>query len=1427
MTGMFFAGEVWGAPVINSLTLDGYNANSITLEQPVVTTADPPIISIVAYIGDATLTHTGGGIISGTFYEGPIDVTGGNYKFDSLTENTNYTILVVAQDSDGYSDTQVTQLTSRIPILNSLAVDSYTATSITLTQPTFSVTGLPGPVTVLAYIGEDGLITEAGGVIGGTIIEGGVDVSGGDYVFNTGINPNTNYRIYVVARNANNEYHVVSTTQLTSRVPVLDPLNILDFNRTEIQIAQPSFSVTGLPVPVSVLAYIGPVATITVDVLGNVSGNIGGAVDVSGSGHTFTGLTEDTDYRIIVVARNNNLPANEFDVVQIDQRTSFMYATIAADNGTLTVDGSQYYIPVNSYNITLTVTNNEDDWAAIDPVVINFGPKVFSINPTGVDNANLTYAADPGESVAYAIAGTHNSFTIILTYTLTTISGGSVADIPGAARTITANITGTRYGPRASNTINRNFGIATDGITSIDFIHTDPDNIPARTIRAGGEFFVSGTNYNFDIRVTANGHSWACVSNLTLTIPTLDGGDMIFSINPDGTPGSVTNNGQTVNYSYVAGNWNDFTIRFAYNPTAGSANLSSSSASRTITTETISALFPLINETSTRNITYGIATGIKSVTVNVNTGAGTTPINGQPYFVPSNTYQFSVEVLAYGHEFTHIDDVTLTIPGTPLTFSINPDSDGGTPDVTVTGITGVVIDATVSASLISRLTVFDGDLNCAQHFEVEFIYVPTWSNWTAGKVGVASRGITAEARSVLFATPLSSLPVNHTYGICTSAKILSLSQNLTAADGFINPWDDAFDITGRLVYNVAAATLADVITIDPLLVTEMRLGYRLNAGVYEDTAGVPINAAAISNNFTFNVPVSWFSQNLEADDGIGQYEWQMRGVFSGFDRYIVPETALTLICDKFQVVDVRFQNGGGLDNPPDYYRNIYTAGTQMQVEVRMQYQGAAVNTTQPLDVVASYTYNAFLRTTSLTIPAGGNTSNWVEIQNPSSTDVPPPDTLVFNNYQISSITEQAGGRYSGGTGQNAVGRIIQDATPPRIYWDHADPPGGGAGMFTPWVSTTSAVDTITLNWTPLGPDPEFDTYRIYYKPALSAAWSMIDVNTDPPATNPLGLIGTGTYTITGLQSITEYQYYLTAVDIFGNETLAANRAFGSINPDVVNYFDRVTTGAYGLDVRITDGITAYDNAALVVDNLNPLARPLFDSSIRFEVEIIGASQPGEINVIVANTTAAGFDNDSNDVFDLHPDIDNEVSAVYDLAAAPNGFYRIPISKVSSNKWGGNISSENLLISPGQDCKFILEVIQGGTPAYYGYDPNLNMDTTRFTFSIIDPPKVTPWPTRILNNVITSKNPVAYPAYYLTDDAYVTITAYDIKGRVVATLLDNALRRSGQNIREQGWRGTNKAGRKLGIGLYYIHIKAKRVSDGKTIINKFEKVVMAR
>jgi hypothetical protein len=196
-------------------------------------------------------------------------------------------------------------------------------------------------------------------------------------------------------------------------------------------------------------------------------------------------------------------------------------------------------------------------------------------------------------------------------------------------------------------------------------------------------------------------------------------------------------------------------------------------------------------------------------------------------------------------------------------------------------------------------------------------------------------------------------------------------------------------------------------------------------------------------------------------------------------------------------------------------------------------------------------------------------------------------------------------------------------------------------------------------------------------------------------------------------------------------------------------------------------------------------------------------------------------------------VDLIVGGVIDPALIENtDYYRIAATRTTSTGWVSYIPDTNPLITLGTDVRFILETVKSGVASYSDSDsdteaPPGNPNDLEYSFTVAMQPQFTPWPTRILNNVITNKNPLCYPAYYLTDDALVTITVYDIKGRAVVKLLDKAFRKGGQNIKEGGWNGDNKAGNKLGVGLYYVHIRAKRVSDGKVILNSFQKVVIAK
>ncbi|HPJ36627.1 MAG TPA: fibronectin type III domain-containing protein, partial [Spirochaetota bacterium] len=1106
-----------------------------------------------------------------------------------------------------------------------------------------------------------------------------------------------------------------------------------------------------------------------------------GPIDVSGSGYTFIGLTEDTNYRIIVIARNAN---NEYDVEQIDQRTAFLNVTLnAPPAGSVTVDGSEYYTAGNSYDLVLNVTNNEDAWASITQIQFNFGPKTIIINsPDGSDNTGLTYAADPGENVSYTITGVSNNFQITLTYALSAVAGGSAADIPGAARSISVDMTTARYGNKSSASFARTFGIVTDGIKTVVTAAATGTSVDL------AEYYLSPpSSYNFTVSGTANGHSWACLTDVRISIPRDGGADLLFSMNPtsaSGTSTDINGSGETASYTR-GGTYDNFSIVFAYAPTANTAALDTALGPHNVTGSATSAIIAGA-ESDVDNHTYGIATrGIITNTAAITTGADTTQI-GTPaanYFLPSRNYVFTASVTANGHSWACVTDVTLRIPvdavpANDILLSFNP-----------TGLGPVGVTAATGGG---SFTAVVGGLDY-NDFNVTFTYTP---DWTLTAAAVGGRNIRSTATSAFYAaTPVTSANVAHTYGICTSAKVI-IAQDGNAADGLVNPWDATFNVSGGIVYNIAAATIADLVTPDTDITVNPILVYSYNAGANTDTAVTDANSDSTLN---LAVPAAWFSGNGIANDGIGPYTWRVRTTIAGVNQVLVPDAALDVDCDKIEIIDMEFQSGGGYSaNAPVYNRNIYTAGTQVRVQTRMQY--GLGNTTVAANLTVSYNYGGGARTTTVTVPANGDWSGWVEIENPSSGEVPAGSTYSSTDYDV-SVATGAGGIF-GGVGQNVVGRIVQTAyVDPTILWDNADPPGVNTTPLTGFAAGTIGADTIEFTWTPIaanlaaaGNDADFYSYRVYYKPTASATWAMVDRTLYPAS---LGVIGTGTFTIINLEALTQYDYYITAIDVFGNETVLG----GTLS---------ATTLPFSSTETISDGIHSYGDSTYTAV---PGDRPVYDSAVRIEVNIVGASQPDSLNIIVASTAIGNLV--TGVVLDPGLTLDTD-------------YYRIETLKTSPNVWVGYISSENPLIVSGQDCKFIMEAVQGGTPIYYDHDSSdLDANDDVWTFSVVDPPKVKPWPTRVLNNVITDKNPRAYPAYYLTHDANVTIKAYDIKGRPVAILIDNAPRKSGQNIRERGWAGTNKAGRKLGVGLYYIHIKAKRATDGKVLIDKFEKVVMAR
>ncbi|MBN1497305.1 MAG: hypothetical protein JXA07_11085, partial [Spirochaetes bacterium] len=314
-TQLLYAAFFSTAPVLNPLAISGVTTNSVTLEQPTLAVTGSPAPSVEAYIGldDGSMTIAGT-TVTGAI-EGPVDVSGGTYQFLLLSPDTIYRIYVVAINPNGYSVRTITQSTSHIvPVLYPLAMSIPPTTStINLDQPTFSTAGNPLP-SVEAYIGYAGGATPisitpaATGYTVANDLQGPVDVSAGGCQFN-GLASNTLYRVYVVAQNmdVSGTYHqsIEFIDQSTyGTASVMDALVTTTIPPTTdtITLDQPTFSTAGNPLP-AVSAYIGVDGFISVAGTA-VSGATQGPIDVSSADYTFTGLANDTTYRIIVVAQN-------------------------------------------------------------------------------------------------------------------------------------------------------------------------------------------------------------------------------------------------------------------------------------------------------------------------------------------------------------------------------------------------------------------------------------------------------------------------------------------------------------------------------------------------------------------------------------------------------------------------------------------------------------------------------------------------------------------------------------------------------------------------------------------------------------------------------------------------------------------------------------------------------------------------------------------------------------------------------------------------------------------------------------------------------------------------------------------------------------------------------------------------------------------
>jgi len=619
-----------------------------------------------------------------------------------------------------------------------------------------------------------------------------------------------------------------------------------------------------------------------------------------------------------------------------------------------------------------------------------------------------------------------------------------------------------------------------------------------------------------------------------------------------------------------------------------------------------------------------------------------------------------------------------------------------------------------------------------------------------------------------------------------------------AADGCVTRWHENFNVSAdAIIYNVPGAGIADAVdAIDSGELTNVRLLFDANV------SGSDLTYPAISIN-----AADGFLSTLGYTFSTTPIAVRFRAVMNTGPANENCQNYLNLICNEIEIMDAAdpftFYDGGGVNTAPSYYRSLAIPGTKVRLYARMRGGSGPMNGT--VTVTLRDTTN--LTTTDITIPNGGNdaTANLTY----SGLTIASGSTGT-RNYQAVNIS---GGAYgsNAGFGQNQTNAaFINQPAARSINWDNIDPPGNNAAIFNggTLTSPSQSADSITLQWNPISsafPDGDFYSYRIYYRTGTEP-YKVIDRNSQPAANySILGNSSTGTVILTGLSQFTNYDFFLSAVDVFGHEVSEPNRPTAMY-----------ATTASSTEISISDGITTYTPIDFASDP-DPATIGLLESSIIVTAKIItGGNSPSSVSIIAADNSS---------------DIQHSAGGNDDILSLPaSQYYRIQMTKTAPNTWKGQIPTTNPLIKLGTTVRFIIETVYNGAPGYSDVDqeatPPGDHESHEWRFTISKVPEFTPWPVRILNNVITNKNPVAYPAYYLTADAYVSITVYDMKGRPIATLLEHSFRKSGRNIKENGWRGTNKKGSKVAPGLYYIRIKAESVSNGKTLINEVKKVVVS-
>jgi hypothetical protein len=785
--------------------------------------------------------------------------------------------------------------------------------------------------------------------------------------------------------------------------------------------------------------------------------------------------------------------------------------------------------------------------------------------------------------------------------------------------------------------------------------------------------------------------------------------------------------------------------------------------------------------------------------VTLTPGSPTTMSNGRAYYTAGLSYTFRIQAF----------DALTTLKANWISAQ-----------VTLPGGSSFTIDAAtgaVTGAVGVNVTGVTDNLPAGPFTNIDYTITVTF-RWDATAVVAGANNVGYVVADINGTATLANA-WTFNFGVISDFRVLNFNQTGEAADGMINPWHSAFTVTGTTVYYSAGESISTPIPAGEVPTVRLYL--------WRGAANISQIGPIAGPGLSYNIGAEYFA-NAPVSGVLGGYTWDVRATMATGGTTKQSVNSLALNCNRVQVDTFTFENGGGVNSPPGayYVRSVNVSGTRIRIRASLQDGGGAMvgNTLFRIrDDQATPNYY------TLQINSG---------QNEGTVLVDPMPTVAnLNNIAVNyTVVAVYGSAYDPSTappapapptsGQNDATRIVNSG-PFICRWENHHPPGYPASPFTAQTGTLPPISTamsFTLQWTALstaGPsfDADFDTYRIYYKRSSDSTYLILDKNSPgcPACAGTLGTIGAGTVSFTvgwvGAELIpfTAYDYRISAVDVFGNEVLLADQIIGA-----------VTTQVTQIDLSISDGISVVSQESFV-GSPDPATHVMRHTAIKVTTKIITAeSPPDQVNIIVA----------SNDSDAVGPPpgqwgVTGTADSILDASLVDNVTrWTIPCTKVAANTYEAFIPSEHPLMKNDGNIRMIVATIKNGTPTYSDSrnNPPGNYWFNEWRFRVGQPAIFIPWPTRILNNVLTAQMPCCFPAFFLAVDSLVTIKVYDVKGRVIATLCDRMYRPGGQNIKDLGWCGRNKENRRVGPGLYYIHIKAVTFGN-KTVLDKILKVVV--